>query len=681
MCHSRFGVTLLFHSIVIVAVSEGDQAFLGMEVGPMQWPSLISGEAQWVKTRLECAATCNQDPNCNLFAWGTGHECLVGSSTGSYSFLPPQSDSQILFIDKDSMTSFLSLSSVPGTLWTGFMFERIEGISSPEICAIYCGLIFYPQCQIYVQTAQNCYLGDIYRNKTLFNTTFSERTDIHLTEFFINKTNNEERDTQKYIIENTNATDWHPPIYDVITTASSELECSAHCTFENDPHCHLYIFDTSTNNCLLGNFNNNDSATSEGSGTNNVGVQPGFYMEWFKTIFPTSEGARSEDINQFIYVGLHREGWTNEVCGTLCYWDDACQMFYYNYNRCFLGNIYVTEGFNGGHDAKVFFKNESTFDMGFATDPERFMPFQVYSTGWFEYVKAIRPNVTSLDQCGLHCRFYREGCNFMILVEDYCILGNPYEERHADEWHEEYANITRGIDIVYLNIGYYETALKEIYLNQSLPGSAWSPMVYETHDVLNLKYCKCVCFFKTADCHGFLFDETTLKCYLTRDQVNSNVVTETKTLLWHYFKHKTAIIVGGHDENEEVDGKMNIILRGGYECKSAPLPDFTALEAYETGTVTHGPRVMINGGYAYKTDEMLASGHILDLSAPERKWVQCGSMLNARMSHQLFNLGDKIGVVGGYNKNGSVSVLEAYDFNTDSWSLLKDSANNTVTLP
>lgn len=71
----------------------------------------------------------------------------------------------------------------------------------------------------------------------------------------------------------------------------------------------------------------------------------------------------------------------------------------------------------------------------------------------------------------------------------------------------------------------------------------------------------------------------------------------------------------------------------------------------------------------------------MDLSAPERKWEQSSSMIHRRMSHQLFNLGDRIAVVGGYGSNQSPQQLEVYDLITHSWSLLKDSDNKIVTLP
>lgn len=75
-----------------------NQAYLGVEVKSTRWPQLISGAVQSIPSRLECAATCNQDPNCNLFLWNANKTCFIGSSLSSFSYLSPSTTAKIINI-------------------------------------------------------------------------------------------------------------------------------------------------------------------------------------------------------------------------------------------------------------------------------------------------------------------------------------------------------------------------------------------------------------------------------------------------------------------------------------------------------------------------------------------------------------------------------------------------------
>lgn len=78
-------------------------------------------------------------------------------------------------------TSFISILNSRWQSWSGFLFEKINGVSSREICHIHCESLNAQRCQMFVVANGICYLGDNIRNKTLFNTSTLEPIDIYVT--------------------------------------------------------------------------------------------------------------------------------------------------------------------------------------------------------------------------------------------------------------------------------------------------------------------------------------------------------------------------------------------------------------------------------------------------------------------------------------------------------------------
>lgn len=79
----------------------------------------------------------------------------------------------------------------------------------------------------------------------------------------------------KTIIRDVDAHDWQIPIYKVLGGANSESVCSAYCGLELDTLCHMYVYDSNAQECLLGNFLINNGTTSAEFGSSDVIVFPG----------------------------------------------------------------------------------------------------------------------------------------------------------------------------------------------------------------------------------------------------------------------------------------------------------------------------------------------------------------------------------------------------------------------
>lgn len=95
----------------------------------------------------------------------------------------------------------------------------------------------------------------------------------------------------------------------------------------------------------------------------------------------------------------------------------------------------------------------STLNMGFVSDADRFFPFTVYSTAWFERVVKVAQTSSSLDQCGLLCQFSKEHCSFLIYIDGVCFLGNMWQELDSSELIPEINALPRRMDTIYLSYG------------------------------------------------------------------------------------------------------------------------------------------------------------------------------------------------------------------------------------